>query len=63
MQKYKDIEALSESELESQIEETRDRVRVVRFDIATKEVENTRLKRDSRRYLAQLLTEKTRRKS
>lgn len=54
--KYKDIEALSDQELDTKIEEMRDRLRVARFDRAIKEVENVRFERNTRRHLAQLLT-------
>lgn len=58
MERYKDILGKSEAELDTLIEESRDMLRTARFENATKEVKDTRLKRNTRRYLARLLTAK-----
>lgn len=56
MEKFNEIIGKNSDELKILVSETREALRVVRFDRSTKEVKNNRLQRATRRYLARLLT-------
>jgi ribosomal protein L29 len=56
MDTFKDIAGKNTDELEALVLETRELLRTIRFDRFTKEVKDNRLQRNTRRYLARLLT-------
>lgn len=56
MVKFTDILEKDADELKTLVSETREALRIARFDRFTKEVKNSREQRKTRRYLAQLLT-------
>ena len=56
METYAEIIKKESAELREMAAKIRESLRVARFDMATKEVKNTRMRRSLRRELARILT-------